>query len=349
MQKTMNAVVYYAPNDVRIEQVPIPDCGDGEIRVKVDACAVCGSDLKAYRFGNPRIKPPLVIGHEFTGIVETIGKHVDGFLLGDRVVMAVAVSCGACYYCRQGWPNLCAESAVMGFGYPGGMAKYVTIPAKAVRNGHVVKVPQSIAPEYAALAESVGCVVNAMENCQVRENDTVVVIGAGTMGMINACAAREFGAKKVILVNRSETRLQRAKLFGFDLLVHSDTQDVAPTILELTGGVGADVVIATAPAADTQELALELVRKRGTVCLYASLAVGQHILSLDSRKIHYGEVRVVGTSDCTARQVEKAVSLLVDRKIPAEKLVTNILPLDQVLRAFELMQRGEALRVVLKP
>ncbi len=169
------------------------------------------------------------------------------------------------------------------------------------------------------------------------------------MGMINACAAREFGAKKVILVNRSETRLQRAKLFGFDLLVHSDTQDVAPTILELTGGVGADVVIATAPAADTQELALELVRKRGTVCLYASLAVGQHILSLDSRKIHYGEVRVVGTSDCTARQVEKAVSLLVDRKIPAEKLVTNILPLDQVLRAFELMQRGEALRVVLKP
>lgn len=349
MKNTMEAVLYYAPQDVRVEQISIPSCGDEEIRVKVDACAVCGSDLKAYKHGNPRIKPPLVIGHEFTGLVETIGKSVDGFSLGDRVVMAVAVSCGKCYYCRQGWPNICVEVAVMGFGYPGGMAEYVTIPARAVKNGHVVKVPGDITPEYAALAEPVGCVVNSMENCRIQENDTVVVIGAGTMGMINACVAREFGAKNVILVNRSEYRLSRAKSFGFDLLIHSETQDVVQTILEMTNGLGADVAIAAAPAANTQALALELVRKRGTVCLYASLAPGQHILSLDSRKIHYGELRVVGTSDCTARQVEEAVRLLVNRKIPAEKLVTHCLPLDRILTAFELMQRGESLRVVLKP
>ncbi|MCP4398323.1 MAG: alcohol dehydrogenase catalytic domain-containing protein [bacterium] len=349
MKNTMKAVVYYAPQDIRVEQIPIPACGDDEVRVTVDACAVCGSDLKAYKHGNPRIKPPLVLGHEFTGIIETIGKSVDGFSLGDRVVMAVAVSCGKCYYCRQGRPNICVEVAVMGFGYPGGMAEYVTIPARAVKNGHVVKVPDDITPEHAALAESVGCVVNSMENCRIQENDTVVVIGAGTMGMINACAAREFGAKKVILVNRSEHRLQRARSFGFDLLVHSETEDVVQRIRDLTDGLGADAVIAAAPAADTQKLALELVRKRGTVCLYASLAPGQHLLSLDSRKIHYGELRVVGTSDCTARQVEKAVSLLANRKIPAEKLVTHCLPLDRVLTAFDLMQRGESLRVVLKP
>ena len=345
----MKAGVYYAPKDIRVEDTPIPACGDDEIRVKVDACAVCGSDLKAYNYGNPRIKPPLVIGHEFTGLVETIGKNVDGFSLGDRVVMAVAVSCGQCYYCKKGWPNICAEVAVMGFGYPGGMAEYVTIPARAVKNGHLVRVPKGICAEHVALAESIGCAVNSIENCHFQAGDTVVVIGAGTMGIINACVAREFGAKKIIMVNRSAPRLKRAESFGFDLFINSEEQDVAQIIFDVTDGLGADVVIAAAPAATPQEMALEFVRKRGTVCLFASLAVGRHMLSLDSRKIHYGEVRVVGTSDCTARQVEKAVNMLSHNQLPADKLATHILPLDEILRAFELMQRGESLRVVLKP
>ncbi len=349
MTNNMKAVVYYAPKDIRVEDTPIPACGDDEIRVKVDACAVCGSDLKAYNYGNPRIKPPLVIGHEFTGLVETIGKNVDGFSLGDRVVMAVAVSCGQCYYCKKGWPNICAEVAVMGFGYPGGMAEYVTIPARAVKNGHLVRVPKGICAEHAALAESIGCAVNSIENSHFQAGDIVVVIGAGTMGIINACVAREFGAKKIIMVNRSAPRLKRAESFGFDLFINSEEQDVAQIIFDVTDGLGADVVIAAAPAATPQEMALELVRKRGTICLFASLAVGRHMLSLDSRKIHYGEVRVVGTSDCTARQVEKAVNMLSHKQLPADKLATHILQLDEILRAFELMQKGESLRVVLKP
>ena len=118
MAETMKAVVYYAPKDLRVETIPIPSCGDDEIRVKVDACAVCGTDLKSYLVGNPRIKAPLVSGHEFTGIVEIIGKNVNGFSPGDRIVMATSVSCGACYYCHKGWRNLCANVAPMGFSYP---------------------------------------------------------------------------------------------------------------------------------------------------------------------------------------------------------------------------------------
>ena len=156
MTDYMKAVVYYAPKNLRVEIIPVPDCHDDEIRIKVDACAVCGSDLKSYKHGNPRIKAPLVMGHEFTGIVETVGTQVQGFSIGERITMAAAVSCGECYYCRKGWPNLCINLAVMGFGYPGGMAEYVTIPAIALKNGHVIKVPQGMKTEHAALAEPVG-------------------------------------------------------------------------------------------------------------------------------------------------------------------------------------------------
>lgn len=344
MAEKMKAIVYYAPQDIRVETIPGPSCGDDEIRVKVDACAVCGSDLKAYKHGNPRIKPPLVIGHEFTGIVETVGKHVDGFSPGDRVVMAVAVSCGQCYYCKEGRPNICASVAVMGFGYPGGMAEYVTIPAIAVKNGHVVKVQKGLKAEHAALAEPVGCAVNSAENCHIQQGDTVLVVGAGPMGIINACVVREFGAKKIILAEISETRLQQAQEFDFDRLVNPEHEDLSTVVLEETDGIGADVVIVAAPAAKPQEDALDLVRKRGTVCLFASLPVGQNMLSLDSRKIHYGEIRLVGTSDCTAKQVEKAVDMLANNRLPADKLATHILPFDEIFTAFDLMQSGETLR-----
>jgi len=349
MINTMQAVVYYAPKDMRVEQIPIPTCGENEIRVKVDACAVCGTDLKSYHVGNPRIKAPLVSGHEFTGVVETVGKNVQGFALGDRIVMATSVSCGECYYCHQGWRNLCQNIAPMGFSYPGGMAEYVTIPERALKNGHVIKVPAHVKAEYAALAEPVSCTVNAAENCHIQPGDTVVVVGAGPMGILNACVAKGLGAKKIILAEVNDVRLKQAEPFGFDKLVNPASEHLTQIVLAETNGIGADVVIVAAPAARPQEEALGMVRKRGTVCLFASLPVGKNILSMDSRAIHYGELRVVGTSDSTPKQVEKAVELLANDKIPADQIATHILPLDGIFKAFELMQSGEALRVVLKP
>jgi L-iditol 2-dehydrogenase len=349
MADTMKAVMYYAPKDIRIETIPVPYCGDNEIRVKVDACAVCGTDLKSYNNGNPRIKAPLPMGHEFTGLVETIGKDVEGFSIGDRVVMATTISCGECYYCKRGWRNICVNLAPMSFSYAGGMAEYTTIPARALKNGHVIKVPEGVKAEYAALSEPVSCAVNTSEICEVQKGDTVVVIGAGSLGMINACVAREFGAKKIILVNRTKPRLERARSFGFDVLIHSEEQDAVQIIFDETDGIGADVVIVAAPAAKPQEQAIEMVRKRGAVCLFASLPVGKNLLSLDSRKIHYGELRVLGISDSTPRHVEKAVELISNNRLPMDKLATHVLGLDEIFKAFELMQSGASLRVVLKP
>jgi L-iditol 2-dehydrogenase len=345
----MKAVVYYAPNDIRVEMVPVPACGDDQIRAKVDACAVCGSDLKAYLAGNPRIKPPMVVGHEFTGLVETVGAQVKGFKCNERIVMATSVSCGRCYYCRKNRPNLCTDLAPMGYVYPGGMAEFITIPARALEQGHVIKVPEGVRSEHAALAEPVSCAVNCAENCSIESGDRVVVVGAGPMGIINACVAADFGAGKIIIAEVNEVRLEKAETFGFDMVINSAHQDLTQIVRNETDGIGADVVIVAAPAAGPQEQAIDFVRKHGTVCLFASLPSGNSMLSLDSRIIHYGEIRLVGTSDSTPKQVTKAVELLSAGSIPMDKLTSHILGLDDIFNAYELMQSGEALRVVLKP
>ncbi|MHC4843597.1 MAG: zinc-dependent alcohol dehydrogenase, partial [Planctomycetota bacterium] len=160
MSEKMKAVVYHAPGDIRVEEVAVPTCCDDELRIKIDACAVCGTDLKSYLNGNPRIKAPQVMGHEFTGLVETVGSEVKGFSVGDRIVMATSISCGECFYCEKGWRNLCANLAPMGFTYPGGMTEFTVIPGRAITNGHVVKVPEGVKPEHAALSEPLSYAVN---------------------------------------------------------------------------------------------------------------------------------------------------------------------------------------------
>ena len=255
--------------------------------------------------GNPRILAPKAMGHEFTGLLDTVGKNVTGFSVGDRVVMATSVSCGECYYCRQGWTNLCVDLAPMGFTYEGGMAEYVTIPARALANGHAIKVPEGVEAAHAALSEPLSCAVNSCENAKVQKGDTVVVVGAGPMGIMNACVARELGAAKIILAEINPARLQQAEPFGFDLLVNPAEQDLAEVVKEQTDGIGADVAIVAAPAAAPQEQAPALVRKRGTVCLFASLPAGKSEITLDSRIVHYGEICVVGTSDSTPKQVAR--------------------------------------------
>jgi L-iditol 2-dehydrogenase len=327
----------------------MPVCGADEIRVQVDACAVCGSDWKAYKSGNPRMRPPITMGHEFSGLIESIGAGVHGLALGVRVVMATSVSCGECLFCRRGWRILCTDLRPMGFYYNGGMAEFVTIPARALEQGHVVKVPATVKAIHAALSEPVSCCVNAAENCGIVQGDVVAVLGAGPMGILNACVAREFGASKIILSEVNPARLKQAGMFGFERLVNPATEDLTKIIMNETGGYGADVVIVSAPAAQPQEQAMTMVRKRGTVCLFASLPAGNSMLNVDSRPMHYGELRVVGTSDSTASHVQRAVELIAGGSLPVEKIASHVLRLDDIQQAFALMESGEALRVVLTP
>ena len=342
----MKAIIYHAPGDIRVEEIPKPKCGPGELLVRVDVCAVCGTDLKSKLHGNPRIKAPLVMGHEFTGIVETVDAPGD-FQPGDRVVMATTVACGQCFYCQRGWRNICENIAPMGFSYPGGMAEYVAIPALALEGGHVIKVPQHVEAKHAALAEPVSCAVNSVRQCGVQQGDTVLVMGAGPMGLLNALVARAAGAKVVLLSELNPLRRKQAEQFGLDRILNPETDDMKQTVFDYTDGRGADVVIVAAPAIPPQEQALSLVRRRGTVCLFASLPPAKRMITIDSRILHYGEVRLIGSSDSTPEHVREAVAMIASKQIPAKKIVSHCLPLSKIDQAFELMTSGEALRVVL--
>lgn len=344
----MKAIRYYAPQDIKVEDVPVPEMEYGGLLVKVDACAVCGSDLKTYNVGNPRMKPQITMGHEFTGIIVDISDGVSGFEKGERVVMATSISCGECLYCQNGWSNLCVQIEPMGFFYDGGMAEYVAIPAKGVKNGHVVKVYKDIKPEYAALSEPLSCAVNSVQRSNVKKGDFVLIMGAGPMAILNALAAREFGASKIFMTELNPIRLEQAAQFDINRLINPATENLEKLIREESSGYGADVVIVAAPASQPQEEALKLVHKRGTVCLFASLPAGKSNLNLDSRLIHYNEIQVTGSSDSTAADVQKAVKMLSKPEFPAQKIVSHMMALDDIHEAFKLMVTGKALRVVLK-
>ena len=348
MHSIMQAVVYHAPGDIRVEEIAKPECRQGELLVRADACAVCGTDLKSKLHGNARIKAPLVMGHEFTGIVEAASPDaVGGFAPGDRVVMATTIACGQCFYCQRGWRNLCENLAPMGFSYPGGMAEYTAIPALALEGGHVIKVPKHVEAEHAALAEPVSCAVNSIRQSNVQQGDTVLVMGAGPMGLLNALVARAAGAAVVLLSEPNPLRRKQAEQFDLDWILDPETDDVLQIVHGATEGRGADVVIVAAPAVQPQEQALSLVRRRGSVCLFASLPIGKSMLAIDSRILHYGEIRLVSSSDSTPEHVREAVEIIATKQIPVDKVVSHCLPLGEIDRAFALMMSGEALRVVL--
>jgi L-iditol 2-dehydrogenase len=343
----MKAVRFYKQNDIRIEDIAIPKPESGGLLVKVEACTICGTDLKMYRKGNPRIKPPQTIGHEFVGEIVELGTDTKGFAVGQRVTMATSISCGTCAVCRSGYTNRCENLTPISYDYPGAFADYIAIPPAGVIGGNVIKVPESLG-ELAALAEPTSCVINSQVLAGVKMGDTVVVLGCGPLGAIHAQVARANGATKIIVTQRSDKRLQLAEMLDVDAIIDVKKEDAVDAVMKLTGGSGADVVIVTAPEAQVQEQAVSMACKGGMINLFASLPAGESDLKIDSRLIHYRELFLSGASDSSPCHVELAVKLL-DRGFISEKIITHHLPLDNFIEGLTLMMDSQSLKVMIKP
>ena len=343
----MKAVRFYDAGDIRVEDAPMPQLEVGGLLVKVEGCAICGTDLKMYLNGNPRIKPPQVIGHEFVGQIVEVGKEVSGYEVGERVTMATSISCGSCAVCQAGFTNRCETLTPVSYDYPGAFAEYIAIPPAGVRGGNVVKVPQSLG-EMAALAEPVSCAVNAQILAGVKADDTVAVLGCGPLGAIHAEVARANGAAKVFVTQRSAERLKFAEQLNIDAVIDTSKKDAVDEVMKLTDGLGVDVVMVTVPAASVQEQALSMARKGGMINLFASLPKGASQLNIDSRLIHYRELFISGASDSTPGHVETAVKLLSEGRI-SENIITHRLPLEKFMDGLSLMQNSQCLKVLMKP
>jgi L-iditol 2-dehydrogenase len=340
----MKKIVWYGIKDLRLEtDADIPKCEEGGVLVKTEAFAVCGTDIKAYNIGNTRLTHPQTVGHEFVGRIEESKTPV--FSAGDRIVMAPTIGCRECHYCKIGKRNLCLKPRSIGFQIPGAMAEYLSLPADAITGGNLINCPEDIPAAVAAIAEPLSCVINGLSFVPINVMEDVVIIGMGAIGLLGAIALRNAGVKNIVTSEYPGRKADIARELGFTV-IHPDELD--KNYLDLSGGLGFELVFLAAPVQKVQEAASSFARKGGYISYFASLPPENEKLNLSSRLIHYNELVLYGTSDSTPKHVEEAVKLLSAKKESFEKVIT-VLPMEQWLEGYQGIMDMRYAKVVLTP
>jgi len=329
----MRAAVLYGAEDVRLEDLPVPACGPGEVRVRVSAALTCGTDAKVFRRGYHArmIVPPAVFGHEFAGVVEAVGDGVTGFAPGDRVVAANSAPCGQCFYCQRNQSELCDDLLFLNGAY----AQYITVPARIVAcNLH--RLPDQLSFATAALTEPLACCAKGVDDTGVADDENVVVLGNGPIGLmiIGLCALR--GAR-VIAVGRRRSRLLAAATFGAQVVIdEAACTDLPAAVRDLTGGYGADRVIECVGKPEAWREAIAVTRRGGLCNLFGGCPSGTHI-TIDTTRLHYEELTLLGSFHHTPRHIADALELLSSGRLPAETLINDQIELAEVPDALRRM------------
>jgi len=343
----MKAVYLTGPRKAELRDVPEPAAPEGGLVVDVKACGICGSDLRRWKEGPPKGVDGVIPGHEAAGVVLDVGKGRTEYAVGDHLAIAPDVHCGRCYYCQRGLYNLCDELRFVGINpeFPGGLAEKLVLSAEVLTNGIVHPMPEGVSWVEGSLAEPSCSVLACHQRVGTGPGDTVVVMGAGPIGCLHIVIAKARGAS-VIISEPSATRRKLAERFEPAAIIDPTTESLVLRTREMTGGIGADVVVCANPVGQTQTEAVEIVRKRGKVILFGGLPKANPMVSLDSNRIHYGEIEVIGAFSYHPTVHETALDLIARKVIPAELLVTHTFGLDESDKAFEAAAAGEALKVV---
>ena len=346
----MLAARFYQPGDVRVEEVPDPEPGPGDLVIRVRNCSLCGADRKTVQHGHHRLSPPRVLGHEIAGEVVSTGAEVTGWAAGDSVQVIAAIPCGACRECRAGHATVCTRRENMGYQHDGGFAEFMLVPAKVIAVGGVNRIPDGTGFAEASLAEPLACVLNAQELCGVGGGDDVLIIGDGPAGCLHARLARARGAARVLVAGRKPARLARvAELTGPDAVLCAPDGDLAEQVGRVTNGRGADVVIAAAGSAAAQEQAIGCAAPRGRVSLYGGLPPGTPPPAIDTNLVHNRELTVSGTSGASPAQTTRALALIASGTVPVTGLITHHFPLTRFASALTTMAGGQAIKVTIEP
>jgi L-iditol 2-dehydrogenase len=332
-----------------VQECPEPIPSKDNLIAEVHFCAICGSDKKLATIGHPRWRPPRIIGHEMVGHLVHVGSDVDGFELGDRITLATTLGCLQCDFCRLGLTNMCPNAQAISQASDGAFAERIAIPALAIRGGNVLIVPESVSDEAAALSEPMSCAVNAQELVGFRPGDTVMIIGGGPLGALHAELAKAQGASHVLISQRSEPRLSLLRRLQDVTVIDGSQDDPVDIVKEHTKGLGADIVIVAGPTREAHESSVDLVRKGGGISLFASLPKDDSDITLNSRTLHYGELRVVGSSDSRPEHVATGLRLMAEGKIDADALITHTVSLEDIQDGLDLMIRKESLKVLVQP
>ena len=344
MISEMTAAVLYGKEDLRLERVAVPHAGPGELVVRGGAALTCGTDLKVYRRGYHAmmLKPPMPFGHEFAGVVAEVGSGVTGFREGDRVVAMNSAPCDVCFFCRHGQQNLCENLLFNNGTY----AEFIRIPARIVEKNTLL-VPNGVALEHAALTEPLACVVRGLEESGAKAGDTMVVIGAGPIGLMFMHVA-ELAGVKVIAVVKREDQIATATLFGATKVLQVEAvEDVVEATRALTSeGRGADVVIDAVASPAAWEWAVDMVRKGGAVNFFGGPPRGTKV-QLDTNRLHYGDITLKASFHHTPATCRTAFGLVTNGRFKCAEYITGRAGLDEVPGLFaRMMSRGGGSREI---
>ncbi len=350
MGRTMKCARLHGIGDIRVESAEVAAPAAGEVLVKVHACSVCGSDVRIFNSGNDRVKYPAIIGHEIAGEVVEVGPGVERLRPGRRVALGADVPSMADEWSKRGLANLCDINYAIGYQFPGGFAQYCLLNELTVRFGPVATIPEHVSYDSATLAEPLACCINGLERAAMAPGKTVLIIGAGPVGMLLARSAEAFGASLVALVDRSEHRIRLARELGLGNVF--DGREV--TLKQIDEQVakereGFDVILTACSSPEAQEQAVEVVAKRGVVNFFGGLAGDARDISLHSNTLHYREASATGSHGSTPTQHTLAVSMIASGRIQVDSLITHRFGLERIAEAFETVQTQKGLKVVVRP
>jgi len=321
---TMQAAVLYGKEDVRLEAVPVPNIGPGELLVRVRTALTCGTDVKVFRRGYhaKMIRPPALFGHEMAGDVVAVGAGVANFRRGQRIVAANSAPCDQCFYCQHGQQNLCQDLLFNNGAY----AEYIKLPARIVQKNTYV-IPHSIQYKDAALVEPLACAVRGLDESNVHPGTTLAVMGLGPIGLMFVRLAKyAYGARVIALARRLE-QVDRAMLLGADEgILMGERGHLLDQVKAHTGGRGADVVIEAIGQPESWELATQLVRKGGTINFFGGCPSGTKV-GLETSLIHYSEITCKASFHHTPAHIRRALEFLAQGKVNASFFVNHEEPL----------------------
>ncbi len=340
----MRVAMYYNNSDIRIEEMPVPEIGDGELLVKIEASGICGSDvMEWYRIH----KAPLVLGHEIAGTIVRVGDGVDRYRKGERVAASHHVPCYTCYYCVTGHTTSCDTLRSTTFD-PGGFSEYVRIPAINVDRG-VYPLPDGLSFEEATFTEPLACVLRGQRRAGLKAGQSVLVVGSGISGSLHISLARAMGARLVMATDINPYRIEAAERFGADYSINAE-RDVEGLMREVNNGLLADVVIVCSGAQSAIEGALRLVERGGTILLFAPTSPGVTI-PLPFNDVFWGNDITLTTTYAGDRNDHlTALELIRSGRVRVKEMITHRLPLEETGTGFQLVAKaGDSLKVVIEP
>ena len=337
----MKAAVLYGPKDLRVVDWDKPTVGCREVLVRIQACGICTLEQRLF-LGDQKIFYPLVAGHEVSGIVEEVDKRVLANLKeGDRVALDLLNRCGECYFCRIGSDHLCENRFKKGLNLMGGFGEYVSVPA-----AQLFKIDERLSFEEAALTEPVATCVHSLRSAHLSGEETLVIFGAGVMGVLHVLLSRLYGVWTVVC-DIDETRLEQAKAFGADVVINPEKESLAESVKEVTEGRGADVVVLATPAESAFTGALSVVRMGGRIILFA--ASGNHYETpISPDRLHAKEISLIGVQGRTTNDFQTAVTLLNRRRVDLKPLVSKTVPLERIGEGMKLALDRSTYRVVVR-